>query len=171
MSCKKTAIRAVELFVILVGLLAVATDALAGSSEDALNLTLLRTYIRTQNDTLSINNNPVQAFLPTVVTCPTTVPNGCTLRIEVSSVFQNVSSINTGVSVELIVTGSNLPGVDPDATLQACPDCGDDMRTFQWMQRDVPSGTQVTVNVEFYLPLNIGGQAVDRTETVELFRN
>jgi hypothetical protein len=149
----------------------------AVAQEQALNLTLLKTFIRTRNDSFNLSNSGTQAFLPTAVYCPTTAPKGCTLKIEVSGTFEEIVG-GDQVSITVTVSGSGLPGVDPDATIETCPDsiadtqdtgcAATDTRTFQWMQRSVPAGTKAIVKVQFAAS---GGVALDRSETTELFKN
>ncbi len=147
-----------------------ATGAVrAGAQQRALGLTLLKTFMRTQNNSFPLQSSGTQAFLPTVVACPTTALNGCTLRIEVSGTFENVT-FNEPVYI-IVSDGPGLPGLDPDASISTCFSCGGmDSRTFQWMQRSVPAGTKATVTVQFAQPESTG-EALDRIETIELFKN
>jgi hypothetical protein len=141
----------------------------AGAQEQALNLALLKTFIRTQNDVLNLYiNNPVQAFLPTAVDCPTTAKRGCTLEIKVDGQFAG-NDIQVAVAVS---DGSGLPGIDPAASIVVCgAGCNSDTEPFQWMQRGIPAGTKATVTVEFENKYNSSSQASNRTETIQLFKN
>ncbi len=155
-----------------VGVLCVllATGAMrASAQEQAFNLTLLKTFVRTENNTLNLSQSGTQAFLPTTVNCPTTAKKGCVLKIEVSSEFSNMNQ--NGASITVTVSdGSGLPGIDPNASIPSCNECGADNRTFQWMQRSLPARTKATVKVEFS-QIDNQGQASNRTETIELFKN
>jgi hypothetical protein len=157
--------------ILCIATLCVLFATAAGAQEHALSLTLLKTSIRTQNDVLNLQQTGMQAFLPTVMICPATAKKGCTLEIEVSSTF--LSTNDAGILVTVAVTGAGLPGIDPDATLNVCDECSEDTRTFQWMQRSIPTGTKATVTVEFAVPSagSPEAQATDRTETVQLFKN
>jgi hypothetical protein len=154
-----------------IGTLCIVFATVADGQEQALSLTLLKTSIRTQNDILNLSQNGTQAFLPTVVGCPATAKKGCTLEIDISSQF--LSTNDAGVLITVTVSGSGLPGIDPDATITVCGECGDSTSPFQWMQRSVPAGTKATVTVEFRMPSagSTTAQAADRIETIKLFRN
>jgi hypothetical protein len=143
----------------------------ASAQQQALGLTLLRTFIRTQNNQFLLQPSSfTQAFLPTTATCPTTATRGCTLRIEVSGTFD--ATVYPGsVTAEVTITGgSGLPGVDPDGQVEVMgtPSNGYEARSFQWMQRSIPAGIRVTVSVLFE---GGGVYALDRTETIQLLRN
>ncbi|MFZ0824022.1 MAG: hypothetical protein WAM87_10225 [Terriglobales bacterium] len=109
-----------------------------------------------------------QAFLPATENCPTTAKNGCTLRIEVSCVFEDTWG-NGSQTVNVTVTGASLPPVDPAPAVpvDGAAVTNDDAHTFHWMQRSVPAGAKLTVTV------GIEGEiaAIYRTETIELFKN
>jgi len=74
-------------------------------------------------------------------------------------------------TINVTVTGASLPPVDPaaavpiDGVVPQNPNW--DARTFHWMQRSVPAGAKVTVNI------GVEGSiaAYYRTETIELFKN
>jgi hypothetical protein len=102
------------------------------------------------------------------MTCPATAPKGCTLKIEISAAFLDLNTGNAVFVTVIVSDGSGLPGIDPDASITTCESCGEDTRTFQWMQRSVPAGTKATVTVQFAAQ---SGQALDRTEAIELFKN
>jgi hypothetical protein len=142
--------------------------ARAGTKAQALNLTLLKTFIRTQNDTLQLGSGGQQGFLPTVVDCPTTAKKGCSLEIQVSGQF-------AGNNIEITVAvsdGAGLPAINPAASIYVCgAGCDADTEPFQWMQRGIPTGTKATVTVEFEDNYNSSSQALDRTETIQLFKN
>lgn len=120
-------------------------------SQQALSLTLLKTSIQTQDDTLSlISNEFQQAFLPAAATCPniTFAKNGCTLRIEVSCVFED-TWFSGSETINVTVMGASLPPVDPAAAIPmdgVAPNNPNlDAHTFHWMQRSIPAGATVTV--------------------------
>ena len=116
-----------------------ASQCATAQSEQALNLTLLKTSIQTQADTLILTTNVfTQAFLPATENCPTTAKNGCTLRIEVSCVFEDTWG-NGSQTVNVTVTGASLPPVDPAPAVpvDGAAVTNDDAHTFHWMQRSV----------------------------------
>jgi hypothetical protein len=154
----------IEIFLVVT----LAFMGVAGAQKQASNLKLLRTIIRTQNDGFFLTSAGTQAFLPTTGTCPPSATDGCTLRIEVSAEFEQMGQ--EGALVTVTVSGSHLPPLDPDPSVLFCSQCSQDSRTFQWMQRKVPAGTQATVSVEFSQGQNQGA-ASDRTEVIDLFEN
>jgi hypothetical protein len=107
----------------------------ATAQEQALNLTLLKTFIRTQNDSFNLMADGTEAFLPTKVRCPASANKGCTLKIEISGTFTGISGYSNNAMITVMVSdGSGLPGIDPAPSITTCPNCGvDDTRTFQWM--------------------------------------
>lgn len=139
-----------------------------GAQEQALNLTLLKTFIRRQNNTLSLTQNEMPAFLPTAVDCPTTAKRGCTLEIQIAGQFGgNLIQITVAVN-----GGLGMPGIDPSASIIVCGfGCNPDTEPFQWMQRGIPAGTKATVTVEFEDNYNSSSQAYNRTETIQFFKN
>jgi len=151
--------------------LLIASPSASAQSEQALSLTLLKTSIRTQNDTLTlITNEFQQAFLATKATCPSTATKGCTLRIEVSCVFED-TWYSGSETIQITISGASLPPIDPAAAVPfdgvAPQNPNWDAHTFHWMQRGVPIGAAVTVTVG----VEGSGAANDRTETIELFKN
>jgi hypothetical protein len=159
----KVALSIAALYVLLV--------AAAHTQEQALSLTLLKTSLRTQNNPVTLSTTAQQVFLPTVVTCPVIPKNACTLKIEVSGAFVGVQTDET-LYLTVTVIGTNLPAINPDATIPTCPTCNpNDTRTFQWMQRNVPAGTKATVTIQFSTSANYGTAVLDRTESIELFKN
>lgn len=149
----------------------VALTPCANAQEQALGLTLLKTSIRTEVDTIDLITNEFQpAFPPTKETCPTTATKGCTLRIEVSCIFVDTWASGSE-TINVTVTGAGLPSVDPAAAIpiDGAVTQNDqwDAHTFHWMQRSVPAGATVTVNIG----VEGAGSAGDRAETVELLKN
>jgi len=151
-----------------VGALCILLATAADAQEQALNLTLLKTFIRTQNNTLSLTQNEMPAFLPTAVDCPTTAKRGCTLEIEIAGQFAgNLIQITVAVS-----DGLSLPGIDPAAIIVVCgAGCNSDTEPFQWMQRGIPAGTKTTVTVDLADNYNSSSLVSNRTETIQLFKN
>jgi hypothetical protein len=146
-----------------------ANDSVAAQSQQAVGLKLFQTSINTQNDLLPLISNVFeQAFLPTAVHCPMIATNGCTLRIDVSCVFED-TGYPPSETINVSVTGASLPPVDPDASVSVdgVPQINFDARSFQWVQRSVPAGATATVSVQ----VEGNGSAFDRTETIDVFRN
>jgi len=149
-----------------------ATPIACAQQEQALNLTLLKTSIRTQNDGITLTNNPVQVLPNTTVACPTTAKKGCTLTIDIGS---QASYIGTGGNPDtaiVTVSGAKLPPVDPYSTVTMdMIDYGGGEPTVpfsaRWMQRGVRAGAHVTVNVQ----MSGNGVASSLIETVSVFEN
>lgn len=134
-------------------------------TEQALNLKPYRTFIRTQNDLLTLTVDPQQAFLSTSVTCPSTATKGCTLKVAVSGRFGGVSSQCD--TETLTIAGGGQPP-DPDSSISVdCSSQNPEVRTFQWMQRSVPAASTESVTVQF----TGSGQAYDRTEVIDVYTN
>jgi hypothetical protein len=162
-------------FAVAVSVMFALSLSATAQQEQALNLTLLKTSIRTQSDDLTITNNPVQAFPNTTVTCPKTATKGCTLAIDVASMLYCDSLANAD-NATVTVTGASLPPVDPGASISMDGIYYGNYQwavfDFRWMQRAVPAGAQVKVNIQFVSGGTAdSGEAGSRTETVELFKN
>jgi hypothetical protein len=159
------------------GLVAVAVSIFAlpcayAQQEQALNLTLLKTSIQTQNDDLTLTNDGIQAFPNLTVNCPAAVKKGCTLTIDIASqVYYDGTGANLDTAT-VNVTGAKLPPVDPSASVDMDAiyyGGGEPTVAFgsRWMQRGVRPGHSVTVNIQMF---GTGG-ATARTETVSVFEN
>jgi hypothetical protein len=159
------------------GLVAVAVSIFAlpiahAQQEQALNLTLLKTSIQTQNDDLTLTNNGVQAFPNLTVSCPAALKKGCTLAIDIASQVYYEGTGQNLDSATVTITGAKLPPVDPSASVDMDTiyyGGGEPTVAFssRWMQRGVRSGHSVTVNIQMF---GTGG-ATSRTETVSVFEN
>lgn len=151
------------------------TAAMPGAraqSEEALGLTLVKTSMRTQNDSVTLN--PIvfqQAFQPTTGACPASATHGCTLRIEVSCIFENTDFSGSETINVTVSSKANLPAIDPAASVPvdgvAASSPNWDAHTFHWMQRNIPAGASLSVAVG----VEGNGTALYRTETIELFTN
>jgi hypothetical protein len=140
-------------------------------SQQAHGITLLGSSIETQSDSLTLISEVfLEAFPSFDVPCPKTATKGCTLRIDVSAVFQDTLA-SGAENVMVTVTGANLPPVDPSPVIPidgVAPESQSfDARSFRWMQRSVPAGATVTVTVG----AEGGGSLYYRTATVDLFKN
>jgi hypothetical protein len=154
----------------VIGLLVLAPLASA-QSESALNLTPLKTSMRTQSDSLALVQNVfLEAFPTTNGSCPASASNGCTLRIDVSCLFQD-TLFGESESINIDITGKNLPAIDPLATVPidgvAATNPNWDSRQFTWMQRQIPAGSSFSVTIG----IAGSGTAYLRTATLELFKN
>ena len=147
------------------------SDAAAAQvAQVAANLRLLTTTIRTDNNALALGPALVAAFAPTVVTCPATAHH-CTIRVIVSS---QLWGIDPGTVARMNVTIAGLgAAVDPASLVNVdSTSTGNlaNVRTFQWMKRNIPAGAAETVRIQFQV--NAGAAfAGFRTATVELYQN
>jgi len=89
------------LFVVL-GLLG-ATEVVGQEAVTALDRILSKTHMRQDTTYVAIADAPVQAFAPTTIQCG---KHSCTVRVEISSQFFNVTS---GNAVRLHVTADGAP--------------------------------------------------------------
>ena len=67
------------------------SKAVAQEAVTALDRTLSKTHMRQDTTSVAIADAPVQAFAPTTIQCG---KQSCTVRVEVSSQFFNVTSGN-----------------------------------------------------------------------------
>ena len=80
-----------------------ATEAVGQEAVTAPDRTLSKTHMRQDTTSVAIADAPVQAFAPTTIQCGT---QSCTVRVEVSSQFFNVTS---GNAVRLHVKADGAP--------------------------------------------------------------
>jgi hypothetical protein len=82
-----------------------ATEGVGEETVTALDRTLTKTHMRQENSYITIADAPVQAFAPTTIQCGS---QNCTVRVEVSSQFFNVTSGNA-VRLHVKADGSAFP--------------------------------------------------------------
>jgi hypothetical protein len=80
-----------------------ATEVVGQQGVTALDRTLWKTHMRQDTTYVAIADAPVQAFAPTTIQCG---KHSCTVRVEVSSQFFNVTS---GNAVRLHVKADGAP--------------------------------------------------------------
>lgn len=89
-------------FLVVLGLMR-ATEVAGQEAVTALDRTLSKTHMRQDTTYVAIADAPVQAFAPTTIQCGR---RSCTVRVEVSSQFFNVTS---GNAVRLHVKADGVP--------------------------------------------------------------
>ena len=125
----------------------------APSAQAASNLLLAATTIRTETNFLSFGFNPVAAFAPTTFVCPSTHKAGCTIQVEVSAGFWNVSA--SSVAQMFVKISGPGAAVDPNSFVNVSTNTGNlaDAATYQFMKRQIPAGSSQTVNIYFEMGL------------------
>ncbi len=131
--------------------------SLAGAEEVSLsNLLPQKTYLKTNNDTLTIiPSDPLwnDIFTPTSITCPGRSGTTCTARIEVSAVFEPNPSqgafVQCRVHYPVALLGKPVLALPGDVYF---PDVGyaeikRQNGTFSWVARGLPVGS-TTFQVE-----------------------
>lgn len=117
----------------------------SAQEQQATNLTLLTTSIQTVKSGLYLRSQYSRAFPSLNVTCPSSTTS-CTLAIRVTSHFIFESTFPAYPDeINIEVTGTALPPVDPDATVSvdsfnSCVGtnpCTWSAFGFDWMQRSV----------------------------------
>jgi hypothetical protein len=126
------------------------------------NRVLITTAIVTADTPVSLPSEPTTpVFTSTNVRCPF---NHCTMRVEVSSQFDNIQPPDT-VGAVLTVDDSDL-GVLPSAELVLDTTSTTTIATFSWMKEGLNSGNR---KVDVYLVSNKPANAVNRILTIELY--
>jgi hypothetical protein len=177
---KRPVTRTVALLCVLTGAFTTAMFAQGGQPSEtsapvtpSVNtglLALSKTEINTENNLLGLSSTPAAAFAAATFTCPAAHTRGCTLRVDVSSQFWNISA-GTTAQVSISSTGgtinpSSLVNVDADTTGPLAS-----VHTFQWMISGITAGSVTTVNVSFDVSGGGTGDAGFRSETAQLFLN
>ena len=88
-----------------------ATEVVGQEAVTALDRTLSKTHMRQDTTSVAIADAPVQAFAPTTIHCGN---QSCTVRVEVSSQFFNVTSGNA-VRLHVKADGARLRALGADA--------------------------------------------------------
>jgi hypothetical protein len=130
----------------------------------ALDRSLQRTHLRQETTYLTFSNSPVQAFAPTTIQCGNRT---CTVRVEVSSQFLNVTS---GNAARMHVKADGVPfpstGFDVDGGINR-PVAH--LTTVAYVKTDLGPG-QHTIAVEFDMRSGGGsGEASIRTLMIQVF--
>jgi hypothetical protein len=127
------------------------------------NRVLITTAIVTADTpVVSLPSEPTTpVFTSTNVRCPF---NHCTMRVEVSSQFENIHPPDT-VGAVLTVDDSDL-GVLPSAELVLDTTSTTTIATFSWMKENLNSGNR---KVDVYLISNKAANAGNRILTIELY--
>ena len=125
------------------------------------NRVLTTTAIVTDDTPVSLLATGTPVFTSTNVRCPF---NHCTMRVEVSSQFQNIQQPDT-VGAVLTVDDSGLD-VLPSAELFLDTASTTTVATFSWMKEGLNSGNR---KVDVFLFSNKTASAGNRILTIELY--
>ena len=124
--------------------------------------------MKTVNESLSVGFTPVDAFAPVAgLPCPATAgPNGCTIRVTVSS--QLAVPVTANGRMELAIKG---PGTLAPAALVAVVSQSTTASTsaysMQWVKKNVPAGSTVTVTMKFNVTAGTGSAGF-RTMSIDI---
>jgi hypothetical protein len=150
---------------------AVEQDATTGAAV-ASNLTLSRTTIATSNTGIAIGSATATAgFQPATVVCPSNHTAGCTIRVEVTGQFFNLTKGDSvGTVVDISGTGTITPGngisLDSTSDLPLHPEA----HTFTWLKTGIPAGSTQTVDIGFATTAGTA-DVQGRTATIQLYLN
>jgi len=147
--------------------LLVAFDA-STHADEAGNLILRKTYLKTQNGTSTVLGVFADAFTPTTVSCPDDIGD-CTIRVEVSSLFEQLEP--GSVAVMRVRVGGI--GAAPTSTVEVDSMSSGtlgNVRTFTWIRTGVAPGSHI-VDVDFAMS-GYGAPAIagPRTLTIEVYK-
>lgn len=146
--------------------------SVAPNAQAASNLLLAATTIRTETQLLNFGFNPVQAFAPTTFVCPSSHRAGCTIQVEVSAGFWNVSA--SSVAQMFVKISGPGAALDPNSFVNVSTNTGSlaEAATFQFMKRQIPAGSSQTVNI--YFEMGLQGASANtgfRTASAQLYLN
>ena len=141
-----------------------ATEVVGQEAVTALDRTLSKTHMRQDTTSVAIADAPVQAFAPTTIQCG---KQSCTVRVEVSSQFWNVTS---GNAVRLHVKADGVPfpvtGFEIDGGINR-PVAH--LTTVSSLKSDLSPGPH-TISVDFDMRTPGGkAEASIRTLTIQVF--
>jgi hypothetical protein len=144
-----------------------AFDARA-QADESLNLTLRKTYLKSVSGTMTVQEAPSDAFTPTMVICPNDTSAGCTIRVEVSSTFEQIEAGAVAMMQARIDTFPAPPGqVEVESSNTGTLGSA---RTFAWFRTGVAPGSHV-VDVEFLMSgTGAAAQAGQRTLTIDIYK-
>ena len=151
--------------------LAVEPDATTGAAV-ASNLTLSRTTIATSNTSIAIDSRTATGgFQPVTVVCPSNHTAGCTIRVEVTGQFFNLTKGDSvGTVVNISGTGTITPAVGISVDSTSDSPLHPESHPFTWLKTGIPVGSTQTVNIGF--ATTAGTAAVQgRTATIQLYLN
>jgi hypothetical protein len=140
----------------------------SAQADQALNLGLYETYIKTESSLLVLAVEPFKdLFSPTTVSCPG--GETCTIRVEVSAEYYSPFLIRLRVAID----GSPAAPSTDGAPLMIGPGVdAPNPRTFAWAVTGMGSGRH-TVDVEaalFTLGGQVNGAVRVRTLTITVFK-
>lgn len=162
MSRRRT--RGVPVLVLGLGTVVAANAA----ADEAFNLDLYRTVVKTESVLLVLSQAPQPIFTPTTVSCPGS--GTCTVRVELAAEYGSAYMSRAFVRIDGSPASPNVLG---GALVIGSGTGLPDPRTFSWVSTELAPGAH-TVEVEAAL-LSAGGGEVtgsirQRTLTISVFR-
>lgn len=160
--------RALHCAALVLASLAALPAARSEAEDAAANLTLRKTYLKTQAGSAVLVPIWADAFSPTTIACPDD-PGSCAVRVEVSSVFEQIEPGSVAMVRTRVDGASPLPttAIEVDSTSTGTLS---NARTFTWMKTGVAAGNHV-VDVEFGMAgLGEPALAGQRTLTIEVYK-
>jgi hypothetical protein len=125
--------------------------------------------MKTENGFLGLTTAAANAFAPISLPCPASAgANGCTIRVVVSSQFWDVTT-NQAVQANVLISGpgtlgpANLVNIASNESANWAS-----THTMQWVKKNVPAGTTVTISVQFNVT-SLTGSAGCRTMSIDVF--
>jgi hypothetical protein len=126
--------------------------------------------MKTENGGLNLSTTPANAFAPVAgLPCPASAgAAGCTIRVVVSSQFWGITDASAA-QVNLTITGAGTLG--PANLVNVASDTSPawaETHTMQWIKKNVPAGTTVTISLQFNVTGG-AGSAGYRTMSIDVF--
>ena len=123
--------------------------------------------MKTENNTLPLTSSPVNAFAPIAgLPCPASAgANGCTIRVTVTSQFRDLTDVG---QMNLTITGPGTLGPANFVNVSTNSLASSNTHSMQWVKRNVPAGSTVTITVQFSIGLGTGNAGL-RTMSIDLF--
>ena len=145
-----------------------------GATTSAENLSLQGTYIKTGGplNLSDFSSGLQEAVPPTTIKCPKVNKTTCTVRIELSSEFSNVTPDTVAAAAVLVddspdgIAPSNVAGFDSTSTTGAS-----NVRTFSWVKTGLNTGDHVIEMFLFTSSVSGTGSAGSfmRTLTIQVY--
>lgn len=124
--------------------------------------------MKTEVDALAMGSTAVNAFTPIMLPCPASAgANGCTIRVEVTSQFQDIPATAVGQMI-LSISGAGTLGPAPTANVVSGVGSLAETRSMQWVKKNVPAGTTVTITTQFKTIMGTGSAGF-RTMSIDIF--
>jgi hypothetical protein len=150
---------------------AVEPDATPGTAV-ASNLTLSRTTIATSANSIAFGSSAaIEGFQPVTVVCPSNHTAGCTISVEVTGDFFDLTKGDSaGTVVDISGAGTITPATGIPVDSASDSPLRGESHSFTWLKTGIPAGSTQTVDIGF--ATTAGTAAVQfRTATIQLYLN